>query len=720
MRNALFRICSGLLLFFFFLIYPASEGTAETRCKIGNHAAELTSAGLTLSLNDNVTIKDLRAGTEAVTKSDLRCSRNGSAAYRFELSNGSKGLITLRASKRGLVGKVKRDKTGSIELSYSDNGEEYYGIWEYPLSGTLSNRGTEGELSTLGITKDLQWAHARAPFFFTDRGYGFYVHSVAECHFAFAINGRTSFKFNTNSFEFEIFYGEKQSDILSAFNSVVRPKLTPPDWAYGPFWWRNDPHRDFPQGIDNAQSSILHDAAKLEEHHLRATAIWIDRPFTTNKFGWGDWRFAPTFRDPKALIQELDAKGIKTLLWVANKIDGELLRTGTEKNFLYPNADKADRPSFNLHNKNAEKEFRRYISYFVSLGFAGFKLDRGDEDEIPKSEMNWQSEFLPALLASELSKKRGSDYLVISRALYDKGRNSSVVWSGDPFSTFGGLRACLLSALRSGLIGFPFSGSDTGGYIGATNKELFLRWLAVSTYTPLLEIIIDAGNKPLWNWLDGETIAYMRELIARHHELAPYSRSLFIESKKTGMPMLRPLFLAYPEDQAAKNIWDEYLFGPELLVAPILSENKIEREVYLPAGEWLTLTGEKKILKGGVTLNVPAPLGTIPVFAKAPSVVFEGDIVRGNNTWTENWKPFLRAKIVPPTKDEAYTVRYNAPNLKEASLTVKRSGEDIQIQVQHMPKDFIVEIFCNGEFVEQSVPKSSSNANLFFKCSSKN
>ena len=182
------------------------------------------------------------------------------------------------------------------------------------------------------------------------------------------------------------------------------------------------------------------------------------------------------------------------------------------------------------------------------------------------------------------------------RAGYTNSNRYGVFWGGDIGivpdydSTYPeALRAAVIALQRSAIIGFPIWGSDTGGYVSVMDHELTARWLAFSCFCPIMEIG-PTENRGLWNLktpphYDSQLIAIWRLYSIIHTNLIDYSYQQAKNARKTGMPIVRPLFLQYPDQQQAWQDWQTYLYGPDILVSAVWQKNTQEHSLYLPAGE---------------------------------------------------------------------------------------------------------------------------------------
>ena len=188
-----------------------------------------------------------------------------------------------------------------------------------------------------------------------------------------------------------------------------------------------------------------------------------------------------------------------------------------------------------------------------------------------------------------------------------------------------GLRSAILGLPRAAFLGWPFWGSDTGGYYAFRSREVFARWLEFSAFCPILEIGGHGAHAP-WAMpnephFDRELIEIYRSRVQLHHDLIPYVRAHVRAAVERGLPIARPLVFGWPDDPRARDVWDEYLYGDDLLVAPVWREGVRVREVLLPPGAWEDFWEPSRRFEGPATLTVSAPLGRIPVFVRAGASV---------------------------------------------------------------------------------------------------
>jgi alpha-D-xyloside xylohydrolase len=220
----------------------------------------------------------------------------------------------------------------------------------------------------------------------------------------------------------------------------------------------------------------------------------------------------------------------------------------------------------------------------------------------------------------------GDDFLNVYRAGYAGSQSYGVANMGDVrgaadgVSTDKGLRSAIIAQLRMAFMGFPVWGSNTGGYEEFRDREVFARWLEFSAFCPIMDIG-GVGNHAPWNMptdpnYDPEVIDIYRDYVTIHHELADYIWEYAQSSKENGHPLSRPLVFDYPDDPKVADMWDEYFFGPDILVAPVWEVGLRQRDVYIPEGEFVNFWDTSMTVVGPTTVAMPTPFDKIPVFVR--------------------------------------------------------------------------------------------------------
>jgi alpha-glucosidase len=239
---------------------------------------------------------------------------------------------------------------------------------------------------------------------------------------------------------------------------------------------------------------------------------------------------------------------------------------------------------------------------------------------------------------------------VLTRATYSGGQRYSALWPGDNVSDWDDFRATIPMFASLGLSGFPFVGADIGGFAEAPTPELFTRWLQAGVFYPFMRTHTTFGTPEQEPWSYGLRHEEVnRRAIELRYQLLPHLYNLMEDASRTGAPVFRPLLYDYPEDPATWERDDLFLWGRDVLVAPVLREGVTDREVYLPKGDWFDFwTGTR--VAGGRGFRVPVTLDRIPIFVREGAFVFRQPTVQ--HTGEMPGQPLI-VSVYPAAKSEA-------------------------------------------------------------------
>ena len=400
----------------------------------------------------------------------------------------------------------------------------------------------------------------------------------------------------------------------------------------------------------------MEDVLMMKAYGIPNGVYWIDRPWGPGQpWGYDDFEI-----DPKRLphfpemVKWLGGMDQKMLLWIAPFFQGKMAKEGQAKGYTLAGqvrpANGNNFPMVDLTNPAAKAYWQDGVAKLLKLGVAAFKLDRGEED-IPdggpykvfdgRTIRENRNAYTPMYLRAtyDVAKKFRSDFVLMPRAAYTGSSAYGVFWGGDVGGTQEGLRASIIAVQRSAVLGYPNWGSDTCGYNQQLmEQEVCGRWLAFSALNPIMEVG-PTRNVAFWNLprepsYDAQLIALWRLYARLHQRLIEYNYRYAQVASKTGMPIVRPLFLADPKSPASWTNWWTYLYGDDLLVSPIWEKGQRTQQVYLPAGaRWRDAWDPAKVYNGGRTITVQAEPHQIPLFVRVGAVVELGDL---NKEWQES------------------------------------------------------------------------------------
>ncbi|OAF99065.1 uncharacterized protein CC84DRAFT_1233442 [Paraphaeosphaeria sporulosa] len=618
-----------------------------------DYTITLTPSSALLVTDGNTTLVNntaVLAGGQNTTAEPLKNATEG-LAYAFLTPTIAK--ITLNTS----------NAFHGARFSASES-TRFYGVWEYPFNNRIDNANISFELKGVGNNVGVNWSNARAPFFLSSAGYGVYADTLKMGSYDFTTPGGAQFIFNSSSLVYYIILPKGDGglkSVIEQYTELSARSEIPPTSGLGPTFWSDDFTQDFHGNVSNAQENIQDLVNHLYDNRIRATSIFADRPYGSGNRSWGNFDFDPAqYPDPASFIQNLtEVSGIDFQVWIANRAQygTKLYNASIQNHWLFPD----DHPvgglgeALNLSIPAAYNYFDESLKYFPAVGVKGYKIDRGEEGEMPDYVQNEQMAlFLDLAYDSMVGTWGKSRFYNFARSAVDRSRAKTHVWNGDSHANFTGLAYSVASGIRSGLISFGIWGSDTGGYTreGALtpSPEVWARWMWFSAFSPVYELMLGTNHTPWYPPYDNtSTLAVMKQTANLHADLLPYIQSYTNDVSKTGLPIIRALFLEAEKDEKTWDVNDSYFFGSEFLVAPIVNAGG-SRSVYFPNGpskSYLEYFNKTRVYSAGTTANISSPLTSMPVFVKQGAIIPRGDVYQGNAKWIQGWTPDLRLELYP-------------------------------------------------------------------------
>ena len=527
--------------------------------------------------------------------------------------------------------------------------------WAPGIKEAMSLRGQKVDMILKPTTS------VYAPFYISSRGYGLFVQTDWPGHYDFCASDPTDVKieFEGPSLAFKVYTAKEPATLVKEHALDAGPPFMPPKWMYSPWRWR-DEHKERSTYYDGTpvtgpfNSEEMEDIFMMKAFGIPCGVYWIDRPWGPGKNGCDDFEIdekrLPNFAEN---IKWLNEQNIQMVMWIAPFFQGEMETNALAKGYTIAcqKPSRNNYPLVDFTNPQGKKYWQDGVAKFLKLGVAGFKLDRSEE-QIPESgpykvfdgrSIRENRDAYPPMYVKatyEVAKQyRGNDFVCMPRAAYTGSSPYGVFWGGDIGGTQEGLRATIIAVQRAAVMGYPNWGSDTGGYNRQLmEQEVYGRWLALSCFTPIMEVG-PTKNVGFWNLprdpsYDTELIAIWRLYARLHQRLADYSYDCALIAHQTGLPIVRPLFMVDPTAPEAWGNWWTYLYGPDLLVSPIWKKNQRTQTVYLPAGsQWRDAWHPEKVYKGGQTISVHAELHQMPLFVRVGSKIELGDL---NREWEES------------------------------------------------------------------------------------
>jgi alpha-D-xyloside xylohydrolase len=386
-------------------------------------------------------------------------------------------------------------------------------------------------------------------------------------------------------------------------------------------------------------------------------------------FHWtrqGDWRFDPAaWPDPSGMVRKLEEMGVKLMVSIWPTVNGssanfeEMRRRGwlidtnrgSPAHWILTDCDAPGLPAPMYFYDATNPEARAFVWQQIQEGYhrhgiKNFWLDACEPEMYPTDPENLRyhlgngtavTNIYPRMQAQAfhdgLASTGNGDGITLCRSAWaGSQRYGAAVWSGDIPSTFAALHDQVRAGLNIGLSGIPWWTTDIGGFHGGDPaspyfRELIVRWFQFGTFCPIFRLHgfrqpadLDrywesGGPNEVWSFGE-EAYAIISDLLHLRERLRPYIMDQMRAAHERGTPPMRPLFYDFPGDSTSWLVEDQFMFGPGLLVAPVLSEGQQKRSVYLPSRETWRDAWTEQVFSGGRCLDVEAPLNRIPLFLR--------------------------------------------------------------------------------------------------------
>lgn len=440
------------------------------------------------------------------------------------------------------------------------------------------------------------------PFFMSNRGYGMFMHTSAPvtCDFGATYIGLNKMFMGDENLDLFVFFGEPK-DILDEYTDLVGKPDMPPLWSFGT-WMSRITYFSEKEGYDVA--------ANIRKNKYPCDVIHFDT-------GWFDvdwqcdYKFSENrFQNPQQMLKDLRSQGFHVCLWQLpyftpkNRYFSELI----EKDMYVKNGN-GELPYedvvLDFSNPETVKWYQDKLAGLLNIGVSAIKVDFGEAAPLngiyASGKSGWYEHNLyPVrydMAVSEITKKLHNENIMWARAAWAGSQRYPLHWGGDAATTNTGLLGTLRAGLSFGLSGFSFWSHDMGGFVKATPEDLYCRWIPFGFLTSHTRA---HGAPPTEPWLyDSKRVQdVFRKSAEMKYRLMPYVYAQAKECTEKGLPMLRALFVEFPDDPGAWKVDDEYLFGSQILVAPLLESGMTGRTVYLPEGKWIDYQTEK-VYEGG-------------------------------------------------------------------------------------------------------------------------
>ncbi|HKM35428.1 MAG TPA: TIM-barrel domain-containing protein [Lachnospiraceae bacterium] len=504
-----------------------------------------------------------------------------------------------------------------------------------------------------GCSYDLMHWNTKStiPVIYSSLGYGFLWNNPSPGHVEFS-NNRTVWKSDScYQADYLVFTGDSPKAIMNTYCKLTgfAPQL--PHWSTG-FWQCKCRYE--------SQEELMDVVHEYKKRGIPIDVIVVDFFHWTEQ---GNCDMDPKYwPDPKGMCKELRSLGITPIIsywptinpasrnWQTMDDNNYLIRT---ENGQYGTFDFWGQQTYvDMTNPDARKYVWEQISKtYIKYGFKSFWLDEAEPEVHPQQFSNLKFHigngaqtalvypyYLQKCFYDGLKSLDNEDPVLLTRCAYPGSQKfGALVWNGDIPSNFDALRQSVVSSLSMAMSGIPWWNSDIGGFFNGDTetdyfRELIVRWFQFGLFCPVMRlhgtrlkqsdyvskypgIICDGGGyNEIWKFGE-KSYNIIKNIIELRETMRPYIEKCSKNTSITGEPIMRPMFFDYPADSECYKLDDQYMFGENILFAPIVKQGQTEREVYLPEGEWIR-TSTKETLSGKTTITAHAEIDEFIAFVR--------------------------------------------------------------------------------------------------------
>ena len=490
-------------------------------------------------------------------------------------------------------------------------GELVYGLGE--RFGPLVKNGQSVDIWNADGGTSSEQAYKSIPFHLSNRGYGVLVNDPGHVSYEIGSEAveRVQFSVPGEVLEYFVIAGPTPKDVLGRYTALTGRPPVVPAWSYG-LWLSTSFTTDYDE---QTVTSFIDEMAARE---LPVSVFHFDC-FWMREFNWCDFEWDPrVFPDPDGMLARLHEKDLRVCVWI-NPYIGQrspLFREAADQGILVRRPDgsvwqwdlwQAGMGLVDFTNPEATAWYQAHLRRLVEQGVDCFKTDFGEriptevvwaDGSDPLRMHNLYTDLYNRAVHDVLTEARGADDAVLfARSATAGGQSMPVHWGGDSTSTYASMAETLRGGLSLALSGFAFWSHDIGGFEGTPDAGVFKRWTAFGLLGSHSRFHGSSSYRVPWAF-DDEAVDVTRRFTHLKMRLMPYLYQQGLDAAATGIPLMRPLQLEFPEDPAVGYLDRQYMLGSNLLVAPVFSADG-SVEFYLPDGEWTSLLTGETVTGGG-------------------------------------------------------------------------------------------------------------------------
>jgi alpha-D-xyloside xylohydrolase len=535
-------------------------------------------------------------------------------------------------------------------------------------------------------------AYKNVPFYFTNGGYGVLVDHPGKVSFEVASEmvTRTQFSVAGQSLSYLVIYGPTPADVIRKYTALTGRPALPPAWSFG-LWLTTSFTTDYDEETVNKF------VGGMADRDLPLSVFHFDC-FWMREFNWCDFEWDPrVFPDPPGMLKRLADRGLRTCLWINPYIAqrSPLFAEGAAAGFLLkrPNGDvfqwdlwQAGMALVDFTNPDAREWYAGKLRALVEMGVDAFKSDFGErvptdvvwhDGSDPERMHNYYTQLYNQVVFDVLRSVKGEGEAVLfARSATVGGQQFPVHWGGDNSSTYESMAESLRGGLSLMSSGFGFWSHDIGGFEGMPDPAVFKRWVAFGLLSSHSRLHGSSSYRVPWLF-DEEAVDVLRSFTHLKYRLMPYIFGAAREAHLTGLPVMRPMPVAFPHDPAVTYLDRQYMLGPGLLVAPVFTAGG-EVSYYVPEGRWtryLPAPGTASAIEGPRWVTETHGFDTAPLLVRPGTVLPVG---ARQDRPDYDYRDGVTLHLFEPAEGRTAVV-VPGPTGADTVFTVSRSGSEIVV-----------------------------------------
>ncbi|WP_287713285.1 alpha-xylosidase [Blautia sp.] len=558
-------------------------------------------------------------------------------AYKLAFYEGDKFLT--ESSFRNLAHMHNREtgKNYMVEQLLIDVDEYVYGLGERFTPFVKNGQTVEMWNEDGGTASEI--AYKNIPFYITNKGYGVLVDNEGDVAYEIASEKVERIQFSVEGERLDYYFisGKSPMGTVEKYTELTGKPALPPAWSFG-LWLTTSFTTDYDE---NTTSGFIQGMADrdIPLHVFHFDCYWMEA------FEWCNFKWDPNVTtDPKSMLQRYHDKGLKICVWINPYIGQKscLFEEGREKGYLLKRTDgsvwQTDlwQPGMGLvdfTNPDACAWYQSKLKTLLDMGVDCFKTDFGERVPVkdivyfdgsdPVKMHNYYTYLYNQTVFQLLEEERGKGEAVLfARSATVGGQKFPAHWGGDCSATYVSMAETLRGGLSLSLSGFGFWSHDISGFEQTAPADIYKRWCQFGLLSSHSRLHGSSSYRVPWLF-DDEACVILKEFVNLKCRLMPYLYGQAVRSHEYGTPVLRPMFLDFPEDRACDTLDRQYMFGSSLLAAPVFKESG-EVDYYLPKGTWVNLiTGETR--EGGTWYKETHDYHSLPLMVKENTILPMGN-----------------------------------------------------------------------------------------------